>query len=125
MERHDLMMEEGQGGIQMSTLNNNNNTNNGTSSRKKPPSWVEDVDAIEQCLSEIQSQMSTLQSMHSQRVGSVFGRDLERMEGQIESLTQEITGAFRIAERHLQRVGVATKEAGGQEATVGANIQRR
>ncbi|KAL7574586.1 hypothetical protein ACA910_015936 [Epithemia clementina (nom. ined.)] len=118
MERHDLMlMEEGQG-IQMSTLGSS------SSSSQKPPAWVEDVDAVEQCLSEIQSQMATLKSMHSQRVGSVFGRDLEHMEGKIEALTQEITGAFRTAERHLQRVGIATKRAGGQEATVGANIQR-
>ena len=119
MEHHDLMLAEeghGSGGIQMSTFN---------SGSPKPPAWVEDVNAVEHCLSEIQTQMSTLQSMHSQRVGSVFGRDLEHMEGKIEALTQDITSAFRTAERHLQKVGVATKRAGGQEATIGANIQRR
>lgn len=31
---------------------------------------------------------------------------------------------FRQAERYLQRVGAATKRAGGEEATVGANVQR-
>lgn len=32
---------------------------------------------------------------------------------------------FRYAERMLQKVGAATKRAGGEEATVGANVQRR
>jgi syntaxin 16 len=31
---------------------------------------------------------------------------------------------FRQAERYLQRVGAATRRAGGEEATVGANVQR-
>jgi syntaxin 16 len=31
---------------------------------------------------------------------------------------------FRQAERYLQRVGSATKRAGGEEATVGSNVQR-
>lgn len=34
------------------------------------------------------------------------------------------TDRFRTAERYLQRVGTATRRAGGEEATVGANIQR-
>jgi len=114
----DLMMaEEGGGGIQMANLKNG-------SASKKAPGWVEDVDAVESCLTEIQHQMSSLKSLHAQRVGSVFGRDLEVMEGKIEKLTNDITDAFRKAERHLQKVGMATKRAGGQEATVGANIQR-
>ena len=83
------------------------------------------MDAVESCLTEIQHQMTSLKSMHAQRVGSVFGRDLDDMEGRIEKMTQNITDAFRKAERHLQKVGMATKRAGGQEATVGANIQRR
>jgi hypothetical protein len=29
-----------------------------------------------------------------------------------------------VAERILQKVGVATRRAGGEEATVGANVQR-
>ncbi len=31
---------------------------------------------------------------------------------------------FRKAERYLQKVGASTKRAGGEEATVGANVQR-
>ena len=110
------MAEEGGNGIQMSTLGKKG---------KNAPAWVEDVDAVESCLTEIQHQMTSLKSMHAQRVGSVFGRDLDDMEGRIEKMTQNITDAFRKAERHLQKVGMATKRAGGQEATVGANIQRR
>jgi tetrahydromethanopterin S-methyltransferase subunit G len=89
------------------------------------PSWVEDVDAVEENLQEIQRQMDQLQSMHAQRVGSVFGKDLEDMEGRIEGLTARITDKFRVCERLLQKVGMATRRAGGQEATIGANVQRR
>ena len=110
---HDLMLAEEGAGIQM------------TSMMKHPPAWVDDVNAVERCLSEITRQMDQLQSMHAQRVGSVFGKDLNEMEGEIEGLTQEITDKFRYAERLLQKVGVATKRAGGEEATVGANVQRR
>lgn len=89
-----------------------------------PPAWVQDADAIQDCLTEIQRRMDDLQSMHATRVGSVFGRDLEDMEGRIEKMTTNLTEQFRYAERLLQKVGVATRRAGGQEATVGANVQR-
>ena len=89
------------------------------------PAWVSDVDAVESCLAEIQQHMKDLQSMHAQRVGSVFGRDLEDMEHLIEKKTADVTDQFRYAERLLQKVGMATRRAGGQEATVGANVQRR
>lgn len=108
----DLALVE-EGGIQM------------TSTNKRPPAWVEDVDAVEQCLTDIQRHMDQLKSMHASRVGSVFGKDLEDMEGRIEKLTRNITDQFRYAERLLQKVGMATRRAGGEEATVGANVQRR
>jgi syntaxin 16 len=110
-------------GIQMSTLGGGNN--NGTFTNKShPPPWVEDVDRVNEVLGDIQRQMEQLHSMHATRVGSVFGKDLDNMEGQIEKLTRDITDAFRFAERLLQKVGMATKKAGGEEATVGANVQR-
>jgi syntaxin 16 len=62
--------------------------------------------------------------MHSSRVGSVFGKDLDEVEGKIEKLTRDITDRFRTAERYLQRVGTATRRAGGEEAVVGSNVQR-
>ena len=111
---HDLMLAEEGSGIQMTSM-----------ASKQPPAWVDDVNAVEGCLSEIERQMDKLQSMHAQRVGSVFGKDLEDMEGRIERMTQDITDQFRYAERLLQKVGVATRRAGGEEATVGANVQRR
>ena len=91
----------------------------------QPPPWVEDVDAVNEVLGDIQRQMDQLHSMHATRVGSVFGKDLDNMEGQIEKMTRDITDAFRYAERLLKKVGVATKRAGGEEAQVGANVQRR
>ena len=108
----DLFLQE-EGGIQMSTLG----------SKQRPP-WVEDVDAVNEVLTDIQRQMDQLHSLHATRLGSVFGKDLDNMEGQIEKLTRDITDAFRYAERLLQKVGLATKRAGGEEATVGANVQR-
>lgn len=89
-----------------------------------PPQWVDDVDAVHSELSEIVRNMEILQSMHATRVGSVFGKDLDGMETKIETLTRQITDRFRTAERSLQRVGIATRRAGGEEATVGANVQR-
>lgn len=105
-----MLVEEG--GIQLGDMN-------------KKPSWVADVDAVESCLRDIQQHMKDLQSMHAQRVGSVFGKDLEVMENSIEKKTADVTDQFRYAERLLQKVGMATRRAGGQEATVGANVQRR
>ena len=90
-----------------------------------PPDWVGDVDAVNATIVDIQSLMSELASMHASRIGTVFGRDLDSMEKQIERKTTEVTTLFRKAERYLQKVGASTKKAGGEEATVGANVQRR
>jgi syntaxin 16 len=89
-----------------------------------PPSWVDDVDSVHATLGEIQRLMNVLQSLHASRVGSVFGKDLDDMEGKIERLTRDITDQFRHAERVLQKVGTATRRAGGEQAAVGANVQR-
>lgn len=63
-------------------------------SSNTPPPWVEDVDAVNEVLSDIQRQMDQLHSMHATRVGSVFGKDLDNMEGQIEKMTRDITGTL-------------------------------
>ena len=89
-----------------------------------PPSWVNDVDGVHKTLSDIQRMMDKLTSLHASRVGSVFGKDLDLLEGKIEGLTRDITDQFRHAERLLQKVGAATRRAGGEEAAVGANVQR-
>jgi len=113
---HDLMLAEEGGsssGIELSSLSGGK------------PAWVADVDKVEACLQDIGHAMKELQSMHAQRVGSVFGKDLEDMERLIEKRTADVTDQFRYAERLLQKVGMATRRSGGQEATVGANVQRR
>lgn len=112
----DLLLVEEGGGIQMTSLT--------SSTDALPPQWVDDVDSINAALEDIVRMMGILQSMHSNRVGSVFGKDLDQVEGRIEKLTRDITDKFRQAERVLQRVGAATRRAGGEEATVGANVQR-
>lgn len=88
------------------------------------PAWVDDVDQVKSILQEIQRKMDDLQSLHASRVGSVFGKDLDDMENRIEAMTREITDRFRSAERILQKVGAATRRAGGEEAAIGANVQR-
>lgn len=110
-----MLAEEG---IQMSTIG-------GSTSTPIPPSWVQDVDTIEQIVTDIQTLQTKLLHMHAQRVGSVFGKDLADMEYNIEAMTVQVTDKFRYAERLLQKVGTATRRAGGQQATVGANVQRR
>mmetsp|Transcript_61315 Transcript_61315/g.150077 ORF Transcript_61315/g.150077 Transcript_61315/m.150077 type:complete len:333 (-) Transcript_61315:42-1040(-) len=113
LDNHSLMlMEEGEG-IQL--------TNMGLSAA---PIWVKDVDQVKSILHDIQRNMDTLQKMHASRVGSVFGKDLDDMEVQIEAMTRDITASFRTAEQHLKVVGQATRRAGGEEAAIGANIQR-
>jgi syntaxin 16 len=89
-----------------------------------PPDWVNDVDAVNAAISDIHRLMSELQSMHASRIGTVFGRDLDTMERQIERKTTDITTLFRKAERSLKKVGASTRMAGGEESTVGANVQR-
>jgi len=90
-----------------------------------PPLWVDDVDAVNRLLSDITRLMGILNSMHATRVGTVFGRDLDDMEVKIENMTGDITDKFRQAEKALMRVGAATRRVGGEEATIGANVQRR
>ena len=89
-----------------------------------PPIWVDDVEAVKDALSEIQRHMDDLQSLHASRVGSVFGKDLDDMEGRIELMTRDITNSFRTAERSLSKIGAATRKAGGEEAAIGSNVQR-
>ena len=125
-EHHDLMLiEEGNAnGIQMSTLNASP-TLDASTGASSPPPWVQHVDAVERSLQTIRAQMQDLRALHSQRVGSVFGKDLENMEGRIERMTAGITDEFRVAERHLQTVGrQAAASNTTDEATVGANVQR-
>ena len=90
-----------------------------------PPMWVDDVDSVNDCLSDITRLMAILNSMHATRVGTVFGKDLDDMEFKIERMTADITDKFRKAEKSLMKVGAATKRVGGEEATIGANVQRR
>ena len=68
--------------------------------------------------------MSDLSSMHASRIGTVFGRDLDSMEHEIERKTSEVTNLFRKAESYLQKVGRSTQLAGGEEAKVGSNVQK-
>ena len=88
------------------------------------PQWVPDVEAVQDALQGITKMMEDLQSLHASRLGSVFGKDLDDMEIRIERMTRDITDRFRQAERVLQKVGAASRRAGGQEAAIGANVQR-
>jgi syntaxin 16 len=118
---NDDINHDGYSDIEMNTLGRDNKN----AGELKKPDWVADVEIVEKCISDITQQMKELQSRHAQRIGSVFGRDLQNMETVIEQQTSIITEQFRVAERLLQKVGYATKRSGGQEATVGANVQRR
>eukprot|EP00555_Chaetoceros_dichaeta_P009736 CAMPEP_0198253478 /NCGR_PEP_ID=MMETSP1447-20131203/3887_1 /TAXON_ID=420782 /ORGANISM="Chaetoceros dichaeta, Strain CCMP1751" /LENGTH=296 /DNA_ID=CAMNT_0043939157 /DNA_START=18 /DNA_END=909 /DNA_ORIENTATION=- len=115
----ETMMEEG---IPMSAAIGGHKTN--TAIAALPPQWVDDVDGVHGLLSDITRSMSILMSMHSTRVGTVFGKDLDDMEVKIENLTKDVTDKFRKAEQLLKRVGAATRRSGGEEATIGANVQR-
>lgn len=101
-----------------------NSLNNNIYASTLPPSWVNDVDAVNATVGDIQRLMVELASMHASRIGTVFGRDLDNMERQIERKTTEVTTLFRKAERYLQKVGTSTRQAGGEESIVGANVQR-
>mmetsp|Transcript_5786 Transcript_5786/g.8133 ORF Transcript_5786/g.8133 Transcript_5786/m.8133 type:complete len:317 (-) Transcript_5786:247-1197(-) len=113
----DVMMEEGIPMTPTRSFTSGANSN-------LPPQWVDEVDAVNGLLSDIFRLMGILNSMHATRVGTVFGRDLDDMEAKIENMTGDITNKFRQAEKLLTRVGIATKRVGGEEATIGANVQR-
>jgi syntaxin 16 len=101
-----MLVEEGNGssGIQMGSLK---------------PSWVKQVDDIEQIIGDIKNGMQILLKLHAERMGAVFGSNLDRQEERIEKETALITQKFRTAETALQTIGRATR---GE--TVGANVQR-
>lgn len=84
------------------------------------------MDAIQRIFSDITKQIEVLASMHSNRLGSVFGSHsaLSEKEAQIEQLTTEITDLFRHAEKRLQRVGSAAKQGTKNDAIVLSNVQR-
>jgi len=105
-------------------MEDGNALNNNVYASTLPPDWVNDVDSVNATVENIQRLMSDLASMHASRIGTVFGRDLDNMERQIERKTTEVTTLFRKAERYLQKVGALTRQAGGEESTVGANVQR-
>lgn len=113
----DIMMEEGIPMTPTRTLGH-------TAASTLPPAWVDDVDSVNSFLNDITRLMGILNSMHSTRVGTVFGRDLDDMEAKIENMTGDVTGKFRQAEKALMRVGAATRRVGGEEATIGNNVQR-
>ena len=52
------------------------------------------MDAVNGTVADIQRLMSELASMHASRIGTVFGRDLDNMEKQIERKTTEVTSKF-------------------------------
>jgi syntaxin 16 len=99
-------------------------TNLNKPQQQNEPTWVGDVDQVKSILQNIRTQMEDLRALHASRVGSVFGRDLDDMEARIENMTRDITDRFRRAERILKKVGAATRRAGGEEAAIGANVQR-
>ena len=91
-----------------------------------PPQWIDEVDAIHRIFSDITKQIEVLASLHSNRLGSVFGSSLalSEKEAQIDQLTTEITDLFRHAEKRLQRVGSAAKSGTKEDAVVLSNVQR-
>merc|ERR1719215_2434733 len=97
-----------------------------TVSDSVPPQWVDEVDAIHTIFNDITKQIEVLASLHSNRLGSVFGSNsaLSEKEAQIERLTNEITDLFHHAEKRLQRVGSAAKNGTKEDAVVISNVQR-
>jgi len=68
--------------------------------------------------------MELLGSLHASRVGTVFGNDFDDMEAKIDEITRDITSKFRLTENLLHNVGSETRKSGGEEATMGKNVQR-
>lgn len=95
-ERRRFCLQEGN--IQMSSFHGHESV---ASSSVLPPQWVDDVDGVNDALADIQRLMDVLQSLHASRVGSVFGRDLDDMEGKIEKLTRDITGMAHAEQKML------------------------
>ena len=67
-----------------------------------PPQWVDDVDGINELLSDVTRMMGILGSMHASRVGTVFGRDLDDMEKKIERMTNDITGMYTLLSKEAR-----------------------
>lgn len=88
------------------------------------PNWANDVDTIHNIISDINCLIELLGSLHTSRVGTVFGNDFDDMEARIDNITKDLTSKFYQAECLLNSVGSVTRKSGGKEVTIGRNIQR-
>ena len=61
-----------------------------------PPQWVDYVDGVNSIVDEIGRLMTNLGSLHSSRLGSVFGQDNDDMEINIDKITRDITSKKRL-----------------------------
>jgi syntaxin 16 len=96
-----------------------------------PPRWVDISDEVTELLTEIARKSAKLERLHNKHVLPGFDDEHVRQEeeGEIERLTQEITGGFHDCQRAIQRVEMMVRESrttGGVskgEETMARNIQ--
>mmetsp|Transcript_971 Transcript_971/g.1277 ORF Transcript_971/g.1277 Transcript_971/m.1277 type:complete len:322 (-) Transcript_971:210-1175(-) len=93
-----------------------------------PPEWVDIVDAINNDLKTIKSDMKQLTSLHNKRLKVKFDDDESEQEMLIERKTQGITALLRKCEQNLKRIATAGNDSGAplsqQEKMVRLNVMR-
>ena len=64
-----------------------------------PPLWVDLVDQVDDDVGSVREMMKRLESLHGERVNSVFDKDVKSRDREIEGLTSSITAKVRERER--------------------------
>ncbi|KAI9846403.1 MAG: hypothetical protein M1837_003994 [Sclerophora amabilis] len=97
-----------------------------------PPRWVDISDEVTDLLADIAKRSSKLERLHSKHVLPGFDDENVRRaeEGEIETLTQEITRGFHNCQKAIQKVETMVRESRQQgsgvskeEETMAKNIQ--
>ena len=69
-----------------------------------PPLWVDLVDQVDDDVGSVREMMKRLESLHGERVNSVFDKDVKSRDREIEGLTSSITAKGRERERERYNI---------------------
>lgn len=91
-----------------------------------PPRWLDIQDEVSQLLTDVQTKMKRLDSMHAKHVLPGFDDESvkAREERDISSLTQDITRNFTACQRCIRRIDSMTQQSTNDaEATMARNLK--
>ncbi|GAB7364347.1 hypothetical protein MBLNU230_g4890t1 [Neophaeotheca triangularis] len=90
-----------------------------------PPRWLDIQDEVSSLLSDVQTKMKRLDSMHAKHVLPGFDDESvkTREERDISALTQEITRNFTASQRCIRRIDSLANSSNDAETTMARNLK--